>query len=137
MTLTQERNVNARKMGPTITKELGEESLFSAHRGERAQPCCSCGDHRNTPAGAEKLRKPAGTTLEEQTLSKTLLSLHFYTSSFLPALGTASSSTTSSSKGPIAGAAPAPLRTEEGTQGLLPLQNPNPVACCCSNPYRF
>lgn len=37
----RKRNVSTGKMGPTITKELGEESPFPAHRGERAQLCSS------------------------------------------------------------------------------------------------
>lgn len=80
------------------TKELCEELLFSANSGEQGsalqqwEPYCGCKDHRHAPGDGEKA---ASITLGEQPLSKLLLALHFHTSSFLPALGTASSSSTS------------------------------------------
>lgn len=126
-THTGRETSEAKKTGLPVTKELSEESLSSANTGGKGsalqqwEPCRGCGDHRNAPGGREKLRKTASITLEEQAPSTLLLALCFHTSSFLPALGTAASSSpspASSSKRPVGAADPLhtfkPNREENG-----------------------
>lgn len=133
MVLTQERNVSARKMGPTITKELGEESVFSAHRGERAQLCSS-----GSPAAAAET---TGTPQEVQrnwgSQQELPLKSKLHQSHFSVSISTPLSSSLHWAQPPPAPRAPAKASLQgqllcpsnwRGNPGLPPPAKPKP--CC-------
>ena len=125
--------------GVTVLCKQSGKGLSSV---QELKPCCSWGDHGNTPGDAETLQKPASITLEEQAPSKLLLAFHFPSSSFLLQWGTSVSNSTSPespSKCPIwEQITHAPPNPTGGNPGLPsswpPLAQLKFIVSCCSSP---